>query len=301
MSTPAESSPGPAGALPPRLACPRCHGGFRRDADTLRCDAGHAFAIVDGIPHCAEELAAAGSHTAQIAPWEALYRGSDEPWRYTDRAVERLRHQFTAELVARLVPSREAAVLDVGCSLGQLTEALRPSVGSVSAVDLSESAVHRAQARLASTLAPGLAAGCHFAVASSTGLPFAPASFDLVLFSDGLHSWKLTLEQRRAALAEAHLVAKPGAPVIFTDYMNPRLFDDFIATIEGGPLPIEAIHYLDDRAYYVLESTLKALRRLPPVRAFFASLAVGRGLAALSRRFGRRGSKHLCVVTRKPG
>ena len=57
------------------------------------------------------------------AYFDGLYQGQAEPWTYSVRAAEVLRHE-TLERAVRSLRPRFERVLDVGCSLGQLTEIL---------------------------------------------------------------------------------------------------------------------------------------------------------------------------------
>ena len=55
--------------------------------------------------------------------FDGLYRGEAEPWTYSARAAELLRHE-SLERAVRSLKSRFERVLDVGCSQGQLTARL---------------------------------------------------------------------------------------------------------------------------------------------------------------------------------
>src|SRR2546425_9009530 len=94
-----------------------------------------------------------------------MHRGG-EPFDYSRRAAEVLRHRFISDLVRALAP-RPARLLDVGCSKGQLTLHLAAVPEFVVAVDLSRAAIRAARERLQSG-----GAGVHFVVADATALPF---------------------------------------------------------------------------------------------------------------------------------
>src|SRR5688500_11498044 len=115
--------------------------------------------------------------------FDALHRDGQEPWAFSERGVETLRHERTAALVRSFAPRR---VLEIGCSLGQMTARLAELPADLVAIDLSPTAVRRARQRLE---APGAAAGVWraptFVGASALELPFAPESFDVVVASDG--------------------------------------------------------------------------------------------------------------------
>ena len=112
----------------------------------------------------------------KLPHFEALYRAEEEPWSFSERGVETLRHERVAHIVGALV-SPGGRVLDLGCSLGQLTARPAELPVELHAIDLSPTAVARARARL-----PGPSYAC----GSATELPFAPRSFDAIVASDGL-------------------------------------------------------------------------------------------------------------------
>src|SRR6059058_5054088 len=78
------------------------------------------------------------SRTARARLFEDMHRGG-EPFEYSRRAAEVLRHRFISDLVRALAP-RPARLLDVGCSEGQLTLHLAAMPEIVVAVDLSRAA-----------------------------------------------------------------------------------------------------------------------------------------------------------------
>ncbi|POM23146.1 Demethylmenaquinone methyltransferase [Actinomadura rubteroloni] len=101
-------------------------------------------------------------------------------------------------------------VLDVGCATGPLTRAARAAVGPdarVTGLDASEEMLTRARAR---------ADGVDFVHGRAQRLPFAPASFDVVVLSLVLHY--LDREQAAAALAEARRVLRPGGRAVVVDF-----------------------------------------------------------------------------------
>ena len=104
--------------------------------------------------------------------FEGRYRQQEEPWSFSERAAELLRHQWVVATARQYAAAR---MLDVGCSLGQLTSSLAKLPTELHANDVSPTAVTRARARL------GRTAAVRFCSGSATTLPFATASFDVVL------------------------------------------------------------------------------------------------------------------------
>jgi len=221
-----------------------------------------------------------------------MHRGG-EPFEYSRRAAEVLRHRFISDLVRALAP-RPARLLDVGCSEGQLTVHLTAVPEIVVAVDLSRAAVRAARERLRSG-----GAGARFVVADATALPFGAGRFDVVVMSDGLHSWQLPAAERRAALAQAGYVVRAGGHAVLTEYLQPRAFAEFVSEVRAGPFQVVAVEYLHDRLWYRIESWFKAVRDWRWVGRLFGSVPVARLLGRVARLFGRRGSRHICVVARR--
>ncbi|HEX9106493.1 MAG TPA: class I SAM-dependent methyltransferase, partial [Longimicrobiales bacterium] len=156
-----------------------------------------------------------------IAEFEDMYAAGREPFDYTLRAVEWLRHELVADTALRLAPRR---VLDLGCGLGQISRRLVAPGRQVVATDLSATAVARA-----CRLFPDTAAA--FLAGSALDLPFREAAFDVVVASDGLVSWHLNREQRATALGEIRRVLRPGGTALLTEYIRGHQFDEFVAEV----------------------------------------------------------------------
>ncbi|WP_158508678.1 class I SAM-dependent methyltransferase [Gemmatirosa kalamazoonensis] len=221
--------------------------------------------------------------------FEGLYRAEDEPWSFSERGVETLRHERVARIVAELAPRR---TLDLGCSLGQLTRRLAELPTELHAIDLSPTAVRRAR-----TLLPGPAYAC----GSATELPFAPAAFDAIVASDGLYSWQLGPAECATTLCEIHDALVPGGHAVLTEHMRPSRFHEFVGMIEASPLRVVSVRHFHDRPCYQFEGWLKAVRHTRGARALRGSRTVARALCALGRPFGAAGSRHICVVARREG
>ena len=126
----------------------------------------------------------------QKTNYQERYVAEREPWDYSRRAVETLRHEYIADLVRSLKPSAKR-VLDVGCSLGQLTARLRGCAAEVHACDLSWTAVQKT-----SSMCEGIAlkpretgsnnGSFYFSVASSLAFPYARETMDVILLCDGM-------------------------------------------------------------------------------------------------------------------
>ena len=106
--------------------------------------------------------------------FDAMYARNDDPWGFTDRWYEARKRAVT---LAALPAERYGRVLEIGCSIGVLTEQLAARSDALLAVDVSAAAVASARERLAD--APHV----RIERADATdGLP--EGRFDLVVLSE---------------------------------------------------------------------------------------------------------------------
>lgn len=235
--------------------------------------------------------------TARPAPgtslphhFEDIHSAGHEPWSFSERGVETLRHERLTDLVSSLAPRR---LLDLGCSLGQMTARLATLPTNVYAMDVSPTAVRRARERLRDAAAvpvPGFVSG------DATQLPFGAQTFDVILASDGLYSWQLDIDDRATALGQIHHALAPGGHAVLTEHMRPDRFPDYIGEIRASPLRVVRITYFYDRPCYQFESWLKAVRHWRVARAARRSIRLARALCTMGRWFGPVASRHICVI-----
>jgi SAM-dependent methyltransferase len=130
------------------------------------------------------------------------------------------------QIEAELRGCATAHVLDLGCGGGHVSYRAAPHVGSVVACDLTP-AMLEAVARTASER--GLR-NISTQQAAAEKLPFADASFDIVLSRFTTHHW----HDMEAGLREARRVLNPGGRAIFIDVIAPadRVLDTFLQTVE---------------------------------------------------------------------
>jgi SAM-dependent methyltransferase len=222
--------------------------------------------------------------------FEERYRTQQEPWRFGERAAELLRHDWILGAVRELAPHR---LLDIGCSLGQLTRRLATLPSELYAVDISPTAVARARALLRANGA------VRFAVASSMRLPFPSRFFDVVLACDGLYSWELDVEERQKAIAEIRGVLAKTGRALFTEHTRPERFDRFIGAIAAGGFRIVSVSYLYDRPWYQFESWFRGVRDSDVKKRLLRSVPIARALQAVGRVVGRTASRHVCVLAER--
>jgi SAM-dependent methyltransferase len=127
-----------------------------------------------------------------------------------------------AEVEAR----KPAAVLDLGCGGGHVSFAAAPFAGAVTAYDLSSEML---AAVAAEAERRGLA-NVTTRHGSAERLPFADASFDMVMSRYSAHHWG----DVPTALREAYRVARPGATLVFADIVAPTTVvnDTFLQSFE---------------------------------------------------------------------
>jgi len=125
----------------------------------------------------------------------------------------------------------DEAVLDVGCGRGLATiaAARHAHAGHVIGIDLWRSrdlAGNSPQAARANAQAEGLATQISFATGDATGLPFADASFDVVVSMTALHNIP-TASGRSRAIEEALRVLRPGGSLLIFDILHTRKYAAF--------------------------------------------------------------------------
>jgi ubiquinone/menaquinone biosynthesis C-methylase UbiE len=134
----------------------------------------------------------------------------------------RTRHGCTLwlrrEACLSLVPEHPGRILDLGCGPGAMTIPLAQANHDVVACDLSVAMVRDVAQRLTELGAPP-----QVAVADAMALPFADASFDLVV-TTGVLEYVPRLD---VALREVHRILRAGGMVIGTMSL-PRRFERFV-------------------------------------------------------------------------
>jgi ubiquinone/menaquinone biosynthesis C-methylase UbiE len=229
--------------------------------------------------------------------YETRYEKESEPWRYSERAAELLRHEYIAAKIRTLQP--RSRILDVGCSIGQLTRKLKTVASVVVGMDVSHTALVKARTNCQSEHMLGPTRYL-FAVGQASALPFRAAMFDVVISADVLLEGGFSEELKGQAIEEYARVLRPGGRAIFTDYMRSTGFDGYIALVKQSRLKIVSIEYLSDRLWYQFESLFHLFQNSFWVKALLRNLFLAQIFQRISRTLGRKYSKHICIVAEKP-
>ena len=163
------------------LCCPKCGSpmavadGDRVDeieSGTLRCQAGHTFPIVGGVPRFVESELYVQNFGFE---WN-VHAGTQLDSASSDESEQAFRAKtgFTPEMLMGKV------VLDVGCGMGRYTDVASRWGATVVGIDLSR-AVEAAQRNV------GGRANVHIAQANVFELPFRDETFDFIFSLGVLH------------------------------------------------------------------------------------------------------------------
>lgn len=273
----------------PRLVCPRCHAALERlpDADTLVCRSGeHRWPIVAGIPDLrtehdpflsidddaraatalaeharsasfAETLASYYEHNTLVPATQAR-----RIVRATLAAAERARAFFAqGSALAGFTLDPASQVLDLGAGTAPLSVELARQGAAVWAIDVGLRWLTLARAR-----AVGASTRVQLAGAAASALPFADASFDLVVAESVFE----LVTDSAAALRDVRRVLRPGGVLILA---TPNRWSP-------GPDPHLGIPF----GAWLPEAGVRTIARLrgilPPRRSLFSGRSLRTALHA---------------------
>ena len=139
--------------------------------------------------------------------------------------------------------------------------------------------------------------GVQFLVAELPGIPFLTGRFDAVVSADCICEF-VPDDKKDEAVREIFSALKDGGTAVFSDYIKPERFS-FFENLVKRHFQTVTVHYLHDRLWYQFESWFKAVRRWRWVQEILASVKLARGLSAIAKLFGKRGSCHVMIVAQK--
>ncbi len=227
--------------------------------------------------------------------YDTLYKSHDEPWNYSERAIELLRYEALTKKVEQYLRP-EKTLLEIGCSRGLLSSRIAPLATEFTAMEISETALEETRKRLQSLKLPGK---LRFHLGSALDLPFPDNSFQCVLAADGIHEWGLTQDQKQKVYAEIHRILRPGGHAIFSDYLKPDWFADVLRQFQQSPFQLAETEYFGDRLCYQMESLLKAFANSTWAKGLKANVGLANLLRTLGKQLGPAGSRHLFWVGKK--
>ena len=168
----------------------------------------------------AEEVYLATEAGPPPTPFEDLHTRLADPWQVDDSWYERRKR---AVLLAALPDASYPTALEIGCSVGALTQDLAGRCGQVTAVDLSAAAVARARHRLV---------GFDWVTVERRTVPdeLPDGPFDLVVLSEV--GYFLSPRELTATIAALEPTRRSGA-VVACHWLHP---------VRGWPLDGAAVH-----------------------------------------------------------
>ncbi|MGY4708486.1 SAM-dependent methyltransferase [Mycolicibacterium sp. CBM1] len=163
--------------------------------------------------------------------FDALYEASDDPWELAARWYERRKYAIT---LALLPDERYRHAFEPGCSIGVLTDQLSSRCAHVTATDVAEAALARADARLrGSGRRDGVTLLCR-----SFDMPWPADDFDLIVISEIAYYFD---GPALRAIADRELPRlRPGATVLTAHWRHavadyPLTGDEATAIIGATP------------------------------------------------------------------
>jgi len=141
--------------------------------------------------------------------FDALYAGDPDPWKFTTSAYEDAKYAAT---LAALPRARYANAVEVGCSIGVLTERLAARCDRLLATDVAQAALDAAAVRCRDR------ANVDFARSTLSATP-PPGWFDLIMLSEVLYYFDRNGVQAMAGAVAA--MAAPGADVMLVHWLGP--------------------------------------------------------------------------------
>ena len=158
--------------------------------------------------------------------FEGIFAADADPWDLATSEYERRKFDRTIEALG---DRHYASGLEIGCAHGVLTERLHPLCDQLLAIDISQTALARAQQRV------GPNSGIEWA---RMGFPAeSPARlFDLCVVSEVAYYWDAADLSRAAHWLADHLV--PGGRVVLVHYTGetdyPCTADEAVRALERG-------------------------------------------------------------------
>ncbi|MEQ8898694.1 MAG: class I SAM-dependent methyltransferase [Roseovarius sp.] len=145
--------------------------------------------------------------TRDASSFERLYRDQPDPWQYETSAYEADKYRRCLDLLPQ---GRYARGLELGCSIGVMSERIAARCDSLLALDFAPTAIERAQARNIPN--------AHFRP-GSVPRDWPAGTWDLIVFSEMLYY--LSPEALAQTVALAARTLAPNGVCLVAGYLGP--------------------------------------------------------------------------------
>jgi len=229
------------------FVCPDCKGSLQ----DLRCSTCNVeFVTAGGIPNLLSRQPQFASAMRISAVYDDIYTNHENVWEDQGRPPEFIR--YFADVVAGLGTGR---ILEVGCGEGILLAALQGT--HKSAIDISARALRKTQERT----------GADGAVAIAERLPFADASFDVVVSVGVMEHYidenAATTEIARVLAPGGHYVVLLHTAMTGTQSINQKVRE----FIFPRPRPIALAKWLIKKLYHPIHQPVQNRYTVDSARA----------------------------------
>jgi len=151
--------------------------------------------------------------TRKADHFERLYQKNPDPWGFATSAYEQAKYD---ETLAALGARHFRSALEVGCSIGVLTERLAPYCDRLTGVDFAATAAREARKRCAAL--------AHVQIEQlEVPRQWPSGRFDLIMFSEVLYF--LATPDLQLACERALESLEPGGLVLLVNYIGPAGID----------------------------------------------------------------------------
>jgi SAM-dependent methyltransferase len=169
---------------------------------------------------------------ATVTPYFAFFVGNAASFFYTTRHGKFIEWE---RILDHIRLRGNETVLDMGCGRGAVLTAVarRLSTGNVTGVDIwskKDQSGNAQDVTLRNAALERVSGRVRIETADMRSLPFADATFDLVVSSLAIHNIRRNAG-RRKAIAEAYRVLKPGGRLVIADIRATWIYADALSTL----------------------------------------------------------------------